>query len=67
EALKWSKETYNHQLFTLSAKDQAEIQNLVKPIIDEYVKKVTAAGLPGDQIMKDVYQLKTKYEKEYKK
>lgn len=67
EAVKWSKEKYNLQLFNFSAKDQAEIQKLVKPIIDEYVNKVTAAGLPGAQIMKDVYQLKNKYEKEYKK
>jgi len=30
------------------------------------VKKVTAAGLPGDQIVKDALALKEKYEKEYK-
>ncbi len=67
EALKWSKEKYNHQLISFSAKDQAEIRRLTKPMIDEYVKKVTAMGMPGDQIMKDVYQLKDKYEKESKK
>ncbi len=67
ESLKWSKEKYNHQLLKFSAKDQAEIQRLTKPMIDEYIKKVTALGLPGDQIIKDVYQLKNKYEKEYKK
>ncbi len=67
EALKWSKEKYNHQLLNFSAKDQAEIRKLVKPIIDDYVSKVTAAGLPGQQILKDVYELKAKYEKEYKK
>jgi hypothetical protein len=27
---------------------------------------VTAAGLPGEQIIKDVMALKAKYEKEYK-
>jgi hypothetical protein len=27
---------------------------------------VTAAGLPGDQIIKDVMALKAKHEKEYK-
>ena len=67
ESLKWSKEKYNHQVFKFSAKDEAEMQKQLKPIIDEYVKKVTAAGLPGEQILKDVYQLKNKYEKEYKK
>lgn len=66
EALKWSKEKYNHQLFNFSAADKAEIAKLVKPMIDDYVKKVTAQGLPGEQIVKDVYSLKAKYEKEFK-
>jgi len=35
----------------------------LNPIITEYVKKVNALGLPGDQILKDVYSLKAKYEK----
>jgi TRAP-type C4-dicarboxylate transport system substrate-binding protein len=66
EALKWSKEKYNHQVIKLPAKDLAEINRIVKPMIDEYVQKVTAQGLPGDQIIKDVYALKEKYEKQYK-
>ena len=55
EALTWSKEKYNHQIFELPGADKAEIPKLLKPMIDEYVKKVTAQGLPGDQIIKDVY------------
>jgi TRAP-type C4-dicarboxylate transport system substrate-binding protein len=65
EALDWSKEQYkNFQIFELSASDKATISKSVKPIVDEYVKRVNASGLPGDQIIKDVYALKTKYEKE---
>ena len=67
EALAWSKDKYKHQLFELPAADQAEIQKLLKPMQDNYVKKVTAAGLPGDQILKDALALKDKYEKQYKK
>jgi TRAP-type C4-dicarboxylate transport system substrate-binding protein len=66
EAVKWSKEKYNLQMFELPAKEQAEIPKLLAPMVDDYVKKVTAAGLPGDQIIKDVMALKAKYEKEYK-
>ena len=66
EALKWSKEKYKHQVIKLSKADMDEIAKLTKPMIDEYVQKVTAQGLPGDQIMKDVYALKDKYEKQYK-
>jgi TRAP-type transport system periplasmic protein len=67
EALAWSKEKYKHQLFELPTADKAEIQKLLKPMQDNYVKKVTAAGLPGDQILKDALALKDKYEKQYKK
>jgi TRAP-type C4-dicarboxylate transport system substrate-binding protein len=67
EALTWSKQKYNHQVFQLSATDQAEIAKTIKPMIDAYVKKVTAAGLPGEQILKDALAFKDKYEKQYKK
>jgi len=67
EALIWSKEKYKHQVFELPSSDKAEIPKLLKPMIDEYVKRVTTQGLPGEQILKDVYALKAKYEKEYSK
>ncbi len=66
EALKWSKEKYNLQIYELPAAEKAEIPKLLKPIIDAYVKRVTDQGLPGSQIIKDVYALKDKYEKQYK-
>ena len=66
EALKWSKEKYNLQMFELPAAEKAEIPKLLKPLIDKYVERATAAGLPGEQIIKDVYALKEKYEKQYK-
>jgi len=67
ESLKWSKEKYNHQLLKFSKADLDEIAKLTKPMIDEYIKKVNGMGLPGDQIVKDVYSLKAKYEKQYTK
>jgi TRAP-type C4-dicarboxylate transport system substrate-binding protein len=66
EALVWSKEKYKHQVITLPAEDKAEIVKLLNPMIQDYIKKVTAQGLPGEQIIKDVNSLKAKYEKEYK-
>ena len=67
EALVWSKQKYNHQVFDFPASDKAEIPKLLKPMIDDYVKRVAGQGLPGEQIMKDVYALKAKYEKQYPK
>jgi TRAP-type C4-dicarboxylate transport system substrate-binding protein len=66
EALAWSKEKYKHELLKFSAADQAEIAKAVKPMIDEYVKKVTGQGLPGEQIVAELQKLKEKYEKQYK-
>jgi TRAP-type transport system periplasmic protein len=66
EALKWSKEKYNLQIFELPANEKAEVPKLIKPLVDGYVDRVTKAGLPGSQIMKDIYALQEKYEKQFK-
>ncbi len=67
ESLKWSKEKYNLQIWELPKAERAEASKLIKPLIDGYVERVTTKnGLPGSQIMKDVYALKEKYEKQYK-
>jgi TRAP-type C4-dicarboxylate transport system substrate-binding protein len=66
DSLKWSKEKYNLQIFELPASEKTEVPKLIKPLIDTYVERATKAGLPGNQIMKDVYALKEKYEKQYK-
>ncbi len=66
EALEWSRKKYNHQVIRLSGADQKEMARLTKPMIDDYVKRSTSQGLPGEQIMKDVYVLKQKYEKRYR-
>ena len=66
ESLRWSKEKYNLQIWELPAAERAEVPKLIKPLIDGYIERVTKAGLPGNQVMKDVYALKEKYEKQYK-
>ncbi len=66
EAVAWSKQKYNHQVFQLSAADKAEVQKRMKPIIDDYVKRANAQGLPGEQLVKDVRAIKAKYDKIYK-
>ncbi len=65
EALAWSKQKYNHQVIQLPAADKAEIPKLVKPMFDDYVKRVSAQGIAGQQVLNDLYKLKDKYEKQY--
>ncbi len=66
EALAWSKEKYKHQMLTLPPEDRTQIEKLLQPMVQDYVKRVTAQGLQGEQILKDVKALKAKYEKKYK-
>lgn len=66
ESLAWSKQKYNHQVFQLSGADKKEISRLLQPMVNDYIGKVNAKGLPGQQIISDVYKLKAKYEKKYK-
>ncbi len=66
ESLAWSKEKYKHEVIQLPAADKAEIRKLVKPMIDDYVKKVSAQGLPGAEIVAEVERLKNKHDKKGK-
>ena len=66
ESLVWSKDKYKLQVFQLPAEDKAKIPQLLKPLIDDYIKRANEAGLPGEQIVKDVYAMKEKLEQEYK-
>jgi TRAP-type C4-dicarboxylate transport system substrate-binding protein len=63
EALKWAKQEHEHQVFDLPEEEEARIPELLQPMIDEYIEKTNAAGLPGDEIIKDVYRLKEEHEK----
>jgi TRAP-type C4-dicarboxylate transport system substrate-binding protein len=63
EAIKWSKEKYNFQMIDLPASDKAQIPVLLKPMVEAYIKKMTAAGLNGAQIVDDLYKIKAKYDK----
>lgn len=66
DSLAWSKQKYGHQVIRLPAVDKAEIKRLLQPMVKEYIAKVSAKGIPGEQIIGDVNKLKAKYEKKYK-
>jgi TRAP-type transport system periplasmic protein len=66
EALAWSKEKYKHQMLDLPEADRKRIPEVLKPMVDDYVKKVTSAGLPGEQIVKDIREYQKRFEAEAK-
>jgi len=62
EALAWSKKSYDHQVFALPAADSETVKNLLKPMVDDYILRVTALNLPANQIVEDALALKKKHE-----
>ncbi|BBA70550.1 TRAP transporter substrate-binding protein [Geobacter sulfurreducens] len=62
ESLAWAKQGYQHQVFTLATADQKQINALLSPMVDDYVKKVSAQGLNGKQIVADIQAFRKKYE-----
>ncbi|MBI5420114.1 MAG: TRAP transporter substrate-binding protein [Deltaproteobacteria bacterium] len=66
DALAWSKKNHDHRVFTLPAEDAESIKTQLKPMVDDYVKRVTAQGIPGNQIVADALALKKKHEQKHK-
>ena len=62
EALAWSEKEYQLRQFRLPPAEQESIATLLAPLTAAYIKKVSAQGLDGEQIVKDVQALKAKYE-----
>ncbi|MEW6720762.1 MAG: TRAP transporter substrate-binding protein [Thermodesulfobacteriota bacterium] len=62
EALGWSKKSYGLQVHTLPASEAETVKGLLRPLTEDYIKRVTALGLPGDQIVADALALKKKHE-----
>ncbi|MDX9981013.1 MAG: TRAP transporter substrate-binding protein [Lentisphaeria bacterium] len=60
-ALAWSAQEKGHKLGSLSAEETAKVRELLQPLVDEYVQRITAAGLPGEEIIREIAVLKEKY------
>jgi hypothetical protein len=55
-----------NKIVPLSAEENSRWKKAVRPIIDEYIKEVSAKGLPADKAVKDVEGLIQKYAKTYR-
>ncbi|HEX2971390.1 MAG TPA: TRAP transporter substrate-binding protein [Tepidisphaeraceae bacterium] len=66
ESLAWAKEKHNQQLFELPAEERQQVMQLLQPMVEAYVKKVSASGLNGQQIIADIRAIKESLEKEGK-
>jgi TRAP-type C4-dicarboxylate transport system substrate-binding protein len=55
-----------NKIVPLSAEENTRWKKAVRPIIDNYIKEVSAKGLPAEKAVKDVEGLIQKYSKIYK-
>ena len=66
EAMDWSKKEYKVEFISLSAEERGKWMAKVAPLVDDYIKKMDAAKLPGKQIVEDAKKLTEKYANELK-
>lgn len=65
EVVKWAKETYGVQFFDLPPQDIAKAKELSKPMIDKYIERAKAAGIPAEEVLKDVISLRDSLARTY--
>ncbi len=65
DAMAWSKKKYNVKIYKLTPAEYKEISSKVHFMVDDYLAKTKKEGLPGKQVLKDLYTLKAKYEKSF--
>jgi TRAP-type C4-dicarboxylate transport system substrate-binding protein len=46
-----------NKIYNLSATESAAWKTRVKPILDDYVKKTTSKGLPGDKVLAKITEM----------
>lgn len=60
EAVAWSEKKYNVETIRLKSDEQAKINERLKPLVDDYIKRVETR-VPAREIIKTVVELKEKY------
>ncbi len=66
ESLEWSKKTYGVKAFKLSPADMKKVEEASKPLIEKWIEKASAKGLPAREFMNDLMKLKAKYSAIYR-
>lgn len=63
-ALEWAKKTHNLQIVPVSAQERAAWDAKLKPMEDEWVKEMTAKGLPAAKYLARLRELRDQYMKQ---
>ncbi len=65
ESVEWSKKKYGVEVIQLEKAEYDLWHDKVRVLVDEWVEKSKAKGLPANAFLKDLMELKAKYEKEF--
>jgi TRAP-type C4-dicarboxylate transport system substrate-binding protein len=63
EALDWSQKNYDVKIFELSPDEQAKFDKPLEPIVEGWIKKVSAKGVDGKAIVAQIESLIKKHSK----
>ena len=63
-ALEWAKKTHNLQIVPVSAQERAAWDAKLKPMEAEWVKEMTAKGLPAEKYLARMRELRDQYMKQ---
>ena len=66
EALAWSQKNYNLQIHTLSVAERAKWDARLAPMVESWKTEMKAKGLPTEEFLDRLYQIRDKYAKQYK-
>lgn len=66
EALAWSQKNYGLQIHQLSDTEKARWDARLAPMVDAWKKEMTAKGLPAENFIERLKQIRDKYTSEYK-
>lgn len=61
ESIDWSKEKYKVEFFQFSSQDKAKCNQLIEPIINQWLDEAKAKGLPSDEIISDIRKFAKTY------
>ncbi len=62
DSIAWSKKEHGVEFINLSAEEKAKWDALLEPITANWLKEMTAKGLPAQQILDDINTISKKYQ-----
>ncbi len=61
ESVEWSEKTFNVEFTELPKEEKARWDNLLAPIVDEWIKNAKIKGFPAEAIAEDIKAFTSKY------